>query len=93
MVRIQGRGVAGTVAAKIKHLFGLCREFEEKMCKVSAKKQFYLFLLPSRSQLYAKNVEMEVVLTDGGCWSYKMRHLQIKVGQLQTILGGSEDWI
>ena len=38
MVRIQGRGVAGTVAAKVKHLFGLCKEFEEKMCKVSAKK-------------------------------------------------------
>ena len=38
MVRIQGRGVAGTVAAKVRHLFGLCKEFEEKMCKVSAKK-------------------------------------------------------
>ncbi|MDD6819650.1 MAG: hypothetical protein PUD75_04620, partial [Prevotella sp.] len=38
VVRIQGRGVAGTVAAKVKHLFGLCKEFEEKMCKVSAKK-------------------------------------------------------
>ena len=68
MVRIQGRGVAGTVAVKVKHLFGLYREFEEKMCKASAKKQVYLFLLPSRSQLYAKNVEMEVVLTDGGCF-------------------------
>ena len=43
MVRIQGRGVAGTVAAKVRHLFGLCKEFEEKMCKVSAKKQVYLF--------------------------------------------------
>ena len=33
MVRIQGRGVAGTVAAKVKHLFGLCKEFEEKVWK------------------------------------------------------------
>ena len=33
MVRIQGRGVAGTVAAKVKHLFGLCKEFEEKVRK------------------------------------------------------------
>ena len=43
MVRIQGRGVAGTVAAKVKHLFGLCKEFEEKMCKVSAKSKFTCF--------------------------------------------------
>ena len=49
-----------SVAAKVKHLFGLCKEFEEKMCKVSAKKQVYLFILPSRSHFYAKSVEMEV---------------------------------
>ena len=29
-------------------------------------------------------------LTDVGCWRYKMRHLQTKVGHLHTILGGSE---
>ena len=33
MVRIQGRGVAGTVAAKVRHFFGLCKEFEEKVWK------------------------------------------------------------
>ena len=33
VVRIQGRGVAGTVAAKVKHLFRLCKEFEEKVWK------------------------------------------------------------
>ena len=43
MVRIQGRGVAGTVAAKVRHLFGLCKDFGRKMDKVSAKKQVYLF--------------------------------------------------
>ncbi|OYP60909.1 hypothetical protein CIK98_15455 [Prevotella sp. P2-180] len=32
-------------------------------------------------------------LTDVGCWRYKMRHLQIKVGQLQTKLGGLKDWM
>ena len=31
-------------------------------------------------------------LTDVGCWRYKMRHLQIKEGQLQTKLGGLKDW-
>ena len=69
MVRIQGRGVAGTVAAKVRHLFGLCKEFEEKMCKVSAKKQVYLFFLPSRSHFYAKSVEMEVVFNR--CWVFR----------------------
>ena len=38
MVRIQGRGVAGTVAAKVKHLFGLCKEFEEKNVQGECKK-------------------------------------------------------
>ena len=69
MVRIQGRGVAGTVAAKVKHLFGLCKEFEEKMCKVSAKKQVYLFFLPSRSHFYAKSEELEVVFNR--CWVFR----------------------
>ena len=45
MVRIQGRGVAGTVAAKVRHLFGLCKDFGRKMDKVSAKKQVYLIKL------------------------------------------------
>ena len=31
------------------------------MCKVSAKKQVYLFFLPSRSHFYAKSVEMEAI--------------------------------
>ena len=53
--------LGGSSAAKIRHLFGLCKAFEEKVCKVSAKKQVYLFLLPSRSHFYAKSVEMEVV--------------------------------
>ena len=33
MVRIQGRGVAGTVAAKVRHFFGLCKDFEGKVWK------------------------------------------------------------
>ena len=51
--------LGGSSAAKVRHLFGLCKEFEEKMCKVSAKKQIYLFFLPSRSHFYAKNVQGE----------------------------------
>ena len=69
MVRIQGRGVAGTVAAKVRHLFGLCKDFGRKMDKVSAKKQVYLFFLPSRSHFYAKSAEMEVVFN--GCWVFR----------------------
>ena len=72
VVRIQGRGVAGTVAAKVKHLFGLCKEFEEKMCKVSAKKQVYLFFLPSRSHFYAKSVEMEAIFNR--CWVWEIQN-------------------
>ena len=53
--------LGGSSAAKIRYLFGLCKDFEEKVCKVSAKKQVYLFFLPSRSHFYAKSVEMEVV--------------------------------
>ena len=33
----------GSGEANIRHLFGLCKDFEEKVCKVSAKKQVYLF--------------------------------------------------
>ena len=66
MVRIQGRGVAGTVAAKVRHLFGLCKDFGRKVRK------------------------WRRFLTAVGCWRYKMRHLQTKVGHLHTILGGSE---
>lgn len=72
MVRIQGRGVAGTVAAKVKHLFGLCKEFEEKVCKVSAKMQVYLFFLPSRSHFYAKSVEMEAIFNR--CWVLEIQN-------------------
>ena len=35
--------LGGSGAAKVRLLFGLCKDFEEKMCKVSAKKQTYLF--------------------------------------------------
>ena len=72
MVRIQGRGVAGTVDAKVKHLFGLCKEFEEKMCKVSAKKQVYLFFLPSRSHFYAKSANWRCFLTN--IWCFDMQN-------------------
>ena len=40
------------------------------MCKVSAKKQVYLFLLSSRSHFYAKSVEMEVVFNR--CWMFRV---------------------
>ena len=53
--------LGGSDDAKIRHLFGLCKDFEEKVCKVSAKKQVYSFFLPIRSRFYAKSVEMEVV--------------------------------
>ena len=35
--------LGGSGGAKIRHLFGLCKDFEEKVCKVSANKQVYLF--------------------------------------------------
>ena len=31
-------------------------------------------------------------LTVVGCWKYKMRYLQTKVGRLQTILGNVGGW-
>ena len=37
------RGLAGSGAAKVKHLFGLCKDFGRKMCKVSAKSKFTCF--------------------------------------------------
>ena len=52
--------LGGSGAANIRHLFELCKDFEEKVCKVSAKSKFTCFL-PSRSHFYAKGVEMEVV--------------------------------
>ena len=64
--------MVGTVAAKVKHLFGLCKEFEEKMCKVSAKKQVYLFLLPSRSHFYTKSAEMEAIFNR--CWVLEIQN-------------------
>ena len=33
-----------SVAAKVRYLFGLCKDFEEKMCKVSAKKASLLVI-------------------------------------------------
>ena len=43
-----------SIATKVRHLFGLCKGFEGKVCKVSAKKQVYLFicrnLVPTRAE-------------------------------------------
>ena len=43
-----------SIAAKVRHLFGLCKGFEGKICKVSEKKQVYLFicrnLVPMRAE-------------------------------------------
>ena len=64
--------LGGSSAAKVRHLFGLCKEFEEKMCKVSAKKQVYLFFLPSRSHFYAKSVEMEAIFNR--CWVLEIQN-------------------
>ena len=64
--------LGGSCGAKVKHLFGLCKAFEEKMCKVSAKKQVYLFFLPSRSHFYAKSVEMEVIFNS--CWVLEIQN-------------------
>ena len=54
--------------------------FMQKMCKVSAKKQVYLFFLPSRSHFYSKNAEMEVVFNR--CWVFR----DAKCGICQTKL-------
>ena len=64
--------LGGSGAAKVRLLFGLCKDFEEKMCKVSAKKQVYLFFLPSRSHFYAKSVEMEVIFNS--CWVLEIQN-------------------
>ena len=61
--------LGGSGAGKVRHLFGLCKDFEEKMCKVSAKKQVYLFVLPSRSHFYAKSAELEVIFNS--CWVFR----------------------
>ena len=61
--------LGGSGAAKVKHLFGLCKDFAEKMCKVSAKMQVYLFFLPSSSHFYAKSEELEVVFNR--CWVFR----------------------
>lgn len=42
------------------------------MCKVSAKKQVYLFFLPSRSHFYAKSVELEVIFNS--CWVLEIQN-------------------
>ena len=42
------------------------------MCKVSAKKQVYLFFLPSRSHFYAKSVEMEAIFNR--CWVLEIQN-------------------
>ena len=43
-----------SIVTKVRHLFGLCKGFEGKICKVSAKKQVYLFicrnLVPTRAE-------------------------------------------
>ena len=60
--------LGGSSAAKVRHLFGLCKDFEEKVWK------------------------WRRFLTVVGCWKYKMRYLQTKVGRLQTILGNVGEW-
>ena len=60
--------LGGSSAAKVRHLFGLCKKFEEKVWK------------------------WRRFLTVVGCWKYKMRYLQTKVGRLQTILGNVGGW-
>ena len=60
--------LGGSSAAKVRHLFGLCKDFEEKVWK------------------------WRRFLTVVGCWKYKMRYLQTKVGRLQTILGNVGGW-
>ena len=64
--------LGGSGGANIRHLFGLCKDFEEKVCKVSAKKQVYLFFLPSRSHFYAKSVELEVIINS--CWVLEIQN-------------------
>ena len=60
--------LGGSGAAKVRHLFVLCKKFEEKVWK------------------------WRRFLTVVGCWKYKMRYLQTKVGRLQTILGNVGEW-
>ena len=60
--------LGGSGAAKVRHLFGLCKAFGRKVWK------------------------WRRFLTVVGCWKYKMRYLQTKVGRLQTILGNVGGW-
>ena len=49
-----------------------------------------MFFCRAAAIFMRKSVEMEAIFNSFGCWKYKMRYLQTKVGRLQTILGGSE---
>ena len=85
--------LGGSSTAKVRHLFGLCKEFEEKMCKVSAKKQVYLFFLPSRSHFYAKSVEMEVIFNR--CWVLEIQNAASTnnaSGRGRTFLSEISEW-
>ena len=62
------RGLARTDGAKIRHLFGLCKDFEEKMCKVSAKKQVYMFFCRAAAIFIQKVWKWRRFLTAVVCW-------------------------
>ena len=55
--------LGGSSAAKIRHLFELCKDFEEKVCKVSAKKQVYLFFFAGPQPFLCKKCG-----NGGGLW-------------------------
>ena len=57
-----------SVAAKVRHLFGLCKDFEGKNVQGECKKANLLVFLPSRSHFYAKVWKWRWFLTDVGCF-------------------------
>ena len=63
------RGLAGSGAAKVKHLFGLCKGFAGKNVQGECKKASLLVFLPSRSHFYAKSEEMKAVFNR--CWVFR----------------------
>ena len=56
--------LGGSGGAKLRHLFGLCKDFEEKVCKVSAKKQVYSFFFAEPKPFLCKKCG-----NGGGLWS------------------------
>ena len=60
--------LGGSSAAKVRHLFGLCKDFEEKMCKVSAKKASLLVFFCRAAAIFMQKVwKWRWFLTDVGC--------------------------